>query len=308
MKMQLAWFAVLASLAASPLGAAISAPSPPDLADVAYGPHARHTLDLWKASSPRPTPLIVFFHGGGFRQGSKAQVPASFVEGARRAGLSIASANYRLSHTATFPAPMEDGARAIQFLRSRAEEWNLDPKRFAAVGTSAGAGISLWVAFHDDLARPDRADPVERQSSRVVCVGTFGGQASYDPRFIRRHIGGSAISHSALLAFYGLRAEEFDTPRAHALFEAASPINSLSADDPPVFSYYNPGPPVPLAAEANENDVIHHAQFGVVLTERMRALGIHAQTEVLDVPPGRARRDEVYGRILANLRECLAAR
>jgi len=56
---------------------------------------------------------------------------------------------------------MHDCARAIQFLRSKAARWNIDPKRIAATGGSAGAGISLWLGFHDDLefcrALPEKA-------------------------------------------------------------------------------------------------------------------------------------------------------
>src|SRR5262249_58540664 len=83
-----------------------------------------------------------------------------------------------------------DGARAIQFLRSKAAEWNLDPKKFAATGGSAGAGISLWVGFHDDLADPVSTDPVSWQSTRLTCMAVLGAQASYDPRWIQRGIGG----------------------------------------------------------------------------------------------------------------------
>jgi acetyl esterase/lipase len=250
----------------------------PDLRDEPYGHHERNVLDLWKAKSDKPTPLVVFIHGGGFRGGDKGGVPLPLLRGSLAAGFSVASINYRLSDTAPFPAPMLDGARAIQFLRSKATEWNLNPAKIAATGGSAGAGISLWVGFHDDLAKPDSADPVERQSSRLACVGPFNAQTSYDPRFIRKHIGGNDISHTALLAFYGLRREEFDTPKAHKLFQEASPINYLTKDDPPVFIFY-PGdsPPVPLPAEASENAVIHHSQFGVVLRQEMEALGIRCQ-------------------------------
>src|SRR5215469_11191212 len=51
--------------------------------NVRYGPHERNVLDVWRAR-PRPgssggTPIVVFFHGGGFRQGDKASVPARLV-------------------------------------------------------------------------------------------------------------------------------------------------------------------------------------------------------------------------------------
>ena len=57
--------------------------------------------------------------------------------------------------------------RAIQFIRSKAGEWSVDKTAFAAYGGSAGAGTSLWLAFHDDMADPHNADPVlcERHGS-----------------------------------------------------------------------------------------------------------------------------------------------
>ena len=50
--------------------------------------------------------------------------------------------NYRLSPEVHFPAHYMDCARAIQFARSHAKEWNIDPARVAATGGSAGAGSS----------------------------------------------------------------------------------------------------------------------------------------------------------------------
>jgi len=69
-------------------------------------------------------------------------------------GISVVAITYRLSDTALAPAQFHDSARAVQFIRSRAKDWNLDPKPIAATGGSAGAGLSLWLGFHDDLADP----------------------------------------------------------------------------------------------------------------------------------------------------------
>ena len=51
--------------------AADADPDKPTLENVAYGQHERNVLDLWLARSDRPTPLLIFMHGGGFRQGDK---------------------------------------------------------------------------------------------------------------------------------------------------------------------------------------------------------------------------------------------
>src|SRR3954451_13279006 len=116
----------------------------PNLADVRYGPFERNVLDLWKAppraGESRPSPLVVFFHGGGFIGGDKSSVPAWLVEKCLAGGISVAPANYPLSNQSPFPAPMLDGARAIQFLRLKAAEMGIDPARIAACGNSAGAG------------------------------------------------------------------------------------------------------------------------------------------------------------------------
>src|SRR5262249_11485296 len=71
---------------------------PPTHADVPYGRHERHVLDFWKAKpghTGSPTPLIVFIHGGGFRQGDKRLLAPAQLERWRAAGISVASINYR---------------------------------------------------------------------------------------------------------------------------------------------------------------------------------------------------------------------
>ena len=84
-------------------------------------------------------------------------------------GISVVSVEYRFTDEATadgvvppVQGPLGDAARAIQFIRSKAKEWNLDKTRIGATGGSAGAASSLWLAFHDDLADPRSDDPVAR--------------------------------------------------------------------------------------------------------------------------------------------------
>ena len=97
---------------------------------------------------------------------------------------------------------------------SRRRRWGSTPRRIAACGNSAGAGISLWAGFHDDLADPGSADPVLRQSSRLACMGVVGAQTSYDPRFIKQTIGGRAHEHIALRPLFGIHSDaEADSPR-----------------------------------------------------------------------------------------------
>jgi acetyl esterase/lipase len=60
--------------------------------------------------------------------------------------------------------------RAVQFIRSKAKKWNIDPKRIVCSGVSAGALISEFLAYHDDLADPKSDDPVGRLSTRPAVV------------------------------------------------------------------------------------------------------------------------------------------
>ncbi|MFZ2643719.1 MAG: alpha/beta hydrolase fold domain-containing protein [Verrucomicrobiia bacterium] len=253
---------------------AVHAARKPTFADVKYGPHERNTLNFWKADTQAPAPLAVHIHGGGFISGDKAQVTAGHMESLLKAGISVASINYRYSTQAPYPAPMLDSARAIQFLRSKAEEWNIDAKRVAAFGGSAGAGISMWLAFHDDLAKPDSSDPVERQSTRLTCAGSMGGQPSYNPLVIREWIGGRAWEHPALVKLFGLNStRDFEKPEMKAIMDDASAITHLTRDDPPVVMLYGE-PDEPLPADCKPGQGIHHPKFGHILKEKMDALGI----------------------------------
>src|SRR5437868_13372808 len=91
----------------------------PDFANVHYGPHERNVLDLWKAKSDKPTPLVVYIHGGGFRAGSKETISPGLLTLLDK-GISVMAINYRFSPEVTFPAHYMDSARAIQYARAHA--------------------------------------------------------------------------------------------------------------------------------------------------------------------------------------------
>lgn len=245
----------------------------PDLANEKYGPHERNVLDLWKAKSDSPTPLVVYIHGGGFSAGSKETLSGTMLDGLLKAGISVMAINYRLSPEFHFPSHYMDSARSIQYARLHAKEWNIDPKRIGATGGSAGAGTSLWIGFHDEMADAKSSDMVLRQSTRLSCMAVMGAQSSYDPRTIKAWVGEAAAKHPALKGFYGLTDDELDSERAHKLYAAAAPINLLTRDDPPVIAFYSePRGPVPATARPGAG--IHHINFGLKLKEQMDKLGI----------------------------------
>ena len=139
-------------LAVRPAAAKSPAPTHPD---VKYSEtYERSVLDFWKAESETPTPLVVYFHGGGFTQGDKAHLARSTMLAAYYPkGVSFASVNYPfLQHTGNdFAAILRHTAEAMKFLGSKATEWNINPKRIAVAGTSAGALISEYLAYGTKL-------------------------------------------------------------------------------------------------------------------------------------------------------------
>jgi acetyl esterase/lipase len=244
---------------------------PPTYANVSYGPDESNVLDFWKAPKGAPNPLLVMIHGGGFRQGSKSQISPQLIKACHDAGISVASIEYRFSQKAPYPAQMLDCARALQFIRSKAEEWGIDPKRVAATGGSAGAGISLWLGFHKDLADPNSSDPVARQSTRLSCIVPTNLQCTYDPREIKKIVPGKAYDVAAIKQLYGLPVTfNWDSDPISAELDAkikdAAPITHLTKDAPPVWG---------VNGKANEvPGNIHHPNFVRHLKTLMDALGI----------------------------------
>ena len=268
----------------------------PDVADVPYGPHERNVLDFWRAKSEKPAPLVIYIHGGGFRAGDKKSLSPVLFDLAMEKGWAVAAIHYRFSQHAPYPAPMMDSARAVQFLRSKAKEWNIDPARFAATGGSAGAGISLWLGFHDDLAKPASADSVERQSTRLTAMGVLGAQSSYDPRVISKIISPIAAAHPALPPFFGVESIDDRSPRAIKQYEDSAAINHLTADDAPAFLFYSEADG-PIAADAKPGTGIHHPAFGRLLKAKMDKLGIECEIHHRDEYQGDGQR-QMYGQMV----------
>ena len=140
---------------------------------------------------PRGTDHI---HGGGWTGGDKKQNAAT-VQPFLDKGISYAAINYRLTPDNPLPAPVHDTARAIQFLRTKVVEWNIDTRHIALTGGSAGACTSMWLLLHDDLADPKSTAPVLRESTRVCAAAVASGQTSIDPKVIEDWLGPNVLKH-----------------------------------------------------------------------------------------------------------------
>lgn len=285
----IAWLIAIAPsiLLAQETRARRARPAAPTHADFSYGDHEKQAIDIWLAKSKdgEPTPLVIYIHGGGFRGGDKKGASGQPVQDYLDQGISFASMNYRLSDVGPYPIMMQDSARGLQYIRSKAKEWNLDPDRVACYGGSAGAGISLWLGFHEDLADPKSDDPVARQSTRIVAAGTTGGQSTYDMRTFRDWFGVPNLKpHPALVTFYAVENEQdWESNRVKKLMQDASPITHLTKDDPPVFMTYGAGD-VPVDENSAPGLWVHHARLGLKLKEAMHSLDLECHVTWRDNP------------------------
>ncbi len=247
-------------------------PLPPTQAEVSYGPHARNVLDFWKAKGDGPRPLLVHIHGGGWVAGDKKQNAAT-VQTFLDKGISYAAINYRLTPDSPLPAPVHDAARAIQFLRTKAAEWNIDTKHIALTGGSAGACTSMWLLLHDDLADPKSADPVLRESTRVCAAAVASGQTSIDPKVIEGWLGPNVLKHRMINMAVGEKTmdDALKNYEQHKpLYEEFSAYNHVDAKDPPLLMTYGGDMTLP-SKDAGHG--IHHPVYGVKLKEKSDKLG-----------------------------------
>jgi hypothetical protein len=249
----------------------------PDIENGKYGEFERNVFDLWKPRSKKPTPLVVYIHGGGFNSGSKEKISANQLNLLLKNGIAVMAINYRLLPEAIYPQHYMDCARAIQFARFNAKDWNIDKTKVAAMGSSAGGLTSLWIGFHDDLADAKDPDPVLRESTRLKAMAVFSAQTTLVPDVLKEKIGDVILKHSFMKGvFFGIKPEEVRTSLGEKLIREASPMTHLTKDDPPVWAFYSV-PNKPLTADSTISEAIHHPAFGEILKKEMDKLKIECK-------------------------------
>lgn len=244
----------------------------PTHADVAYGPAKLNVLDFWQAKGDGPRPLLVYIHGGGWTGGDKKQDTKAYQKFLDQ-GISCAAINYRLTDEAILPAPVHDAARAIQFLRTKAADWNIDTKHIALTGGSAGACSSMWLLLHDDLADPKATDPVLRESTRVCAAVGDRGQTSIDPKLIEGWLGPNVLKHRMINLSVGeptIEGALKNYDKHQALYAEFSPYNHIDAKDPPLLMIYNGDMTLP-SKDASHG--IHHPVYGIKMKEKSDKAG-----------------------------------
>lgn len=261
---------------------------PPTFGEVAYGRSPKQVLTFWQAKSDKPTPWLFHIHGGAWMSQQRifglVTVPG-FVQDMLNHGISVVTVEYRLLDDAKADGvsppvrgPMLDCARALQFVRSKSKAWNLDKKRVALCGDSAGGCTALWLAFHKDLANPKSRDLVARESTRPLCVAVQHPQTTLDPQQMREWIPKLEYGDQA----FGINADPgkksgfevflAEREKLLPLINKLSPYALLTRDAPPVFMFYYTAP----IFDQNQQDV-HSANFGAKLQEKCQRLGVECE-------------------------------
>ncbi|MGB0259014.1 MAG: alpha/beta hydrolase, partial [Coraliomargarita sp.] len=184
----------------------------------------------------------------------------------------------------SLPGCFLDGARAVQFLRANAGQWNIDPERVIVFGSSAGGGISLFLGANDDVADPESEDPVLRESSRVFAVGHFSSQPTYNtskwpeilglPEAELRAVIRSDKQNTPEYLRLGLKSEdEVESPLGLRYRSMIDMSANIDAEDPAMF-IYNGGA---MRNPTTHGQVVHHVRLSMYLEDQLKAHGVPSQ-------------------------------
>lgn len=283
------------------------------IADLAYGSGERNVLDIYLPDCDEPTPLVIYIHGGGFTGGDKAgshQQNQANIQRFLQECVAFATINYFLLSVPSEEGDLEasaaqggvltslqDAARALQFMRYHFESLNLDIDNVAAYGGSAGAGASLWLGNHDDMADPQNPDPVLRESTRLKAVGAIATQSTYNllawedilrpvTEPFEAILGGTDIPSVAsgvgaanyLLAFLGVSSVDAIFSAENEAYRASVDMLALmDASDAPIFVHnFDTG------FDDLLNLFLHHGLHAIAVKNRADEVGLHSVAYVDD--------------------------
>jgi len=228
--------------------------------DITYDTKERTQFDVWLPTSSTPTGLVLYVHGGGFTSGDKDFVYSVQSGGAwdfpsdirflLQNNIAVATVRYTLlspaGETEGVKKPMADVRRALQYIRNRAGDFNIDKTKIILAGNSAGAGTSLWIAFQNDVADARSTDPVLRESSRVKGVVARETQSSYniEDRWVNNVFVDYKLTWSEILTnetgnirkIYGVSTNvQYESPAIDTYRAEVDMLALMSADDPEIW-------------------------------------------------------------------------
>ncbi|MEX2141047.1 MAG: alpha/beta hydrolase [Pirellulales bacterium] len=216
-------------------------------------------LDLARPTKlDKPTPCIVFIHGGGWAAGNR-KAHYNHMRQAAEDGFIAATISYRLVKDGKhrWPAQIEDGKCAIRWLRANAERFSIDPERIGAIGYSAGAHLSMLLGTldKDDDLEGDGGSP--DQSSKVQAVVAYFGPTNLTVEY-------PPSSRNIVANFIG---GPLDEQRAD--YDRASPLR-----------YVSPGDATMLLFHGTKDELVPYEQAFEMATALTKA-GVPGRVEIL---------------------------
>lgn len=208
--------------------------------DITYGKagDVELKLDFVRPEGDGPFPTVVCIHGGGWRAGNKARWHG-LMQGLAKNGFAAASVAYRFAPQYKFPAQVEDVKCAVRFLRSKAGEWKLDPKHFAALGDSAGGHLSLMLGVTGKADGLEGTGGCADFDSSVQAVVNFFGPTDFT----------APSNGPANPIVLGLVSDFLGTAdQTSPVMKKASPISYVKKEQAPILTFQGTNDPlVPLS-------------------------------------------------------------
>jgi len=167
-----------------------------------------------------PWPVVIYVHGGTWTSGDKDHIQ-TFRDstGMKDDSFLYVSINYRLAPKYKFPAQIQDLKCAVRYLRAHAAEYNLNPNKIGAWGSSAGAHLVSLLGTADASAGWDVGEYLDQSSQVQAVVDMFG------PSDLTRIF--QVKDKQIQKIVFGT----FDPQ--NPIWVAASPVTYVSPDDPP---------------------------------------------------------------------------
>lgn len=220
---------LLGLLAVSSLAAQTDVTVQKDIAFLEEGRAEKMDAYLPAARFERPVPAILMIHGGGWRNGDKAESrTAAICRTLAENGYAVFSTNYLLNvgyrdennklhlTEVAWPRNFYDCKSALRFLRSEARQFGLDPSRIGVMGCSAGGHLALLLGSTTDQPEFNRQGLRLDESNAVACIVDFYGIADLVGKRITPFTGS-------------------DRSGVAAVEKEASPAAYFSKATPPVF-------------------------------------------------------------------------
>ncbi len=228
--------------------------------NIVYGMHsgAALLLDVYKPARPNGYG-VVFVSGSGWTMPlaySATELKSNgqsklYANALATAGYTVFTLNHRALPRFRYPAPVDDVQRAVRFVRHNAVRFGIRADRIGASGGSSGGHLVSMLGTLDGNGKPADPDPVERESSKVQCVVARAAPVN----FLTGNNGVNLIGMARPLP-------GTENTEEYKIFQAASPINHITPDDPPF-----------LLMHGDKDEQVDYGQ-SVEMEAKLKAAGI----------------------------------